>query len=71
MLRRARSFVTVTGVTRGSPDMVVGTKLALQRVGHPFDGSGYYVTRVLHTYDLKYGHRTRFVAERPTIQEGA
>lgn len=71
MLRRARAFVTVVGVTRGSPDMVVGSKLTLQRVGHPFDGGGYYVTRVLHTYDLTHSHRTRFVAERPTVQEGA
>ncbi len=71
MLRRARAFVTVVGVTRGSPDMVVGSRLTLQRVGHPFDGGGYYVTRVLHTYDLTHSHRTRFVAERPTVQEGA
>jgi phage protein D len=71
MLRRARSFVTVAGVTRGSPDMVVGSALTLQRVGHPFDGAGYYVTRVRHTYDHVHGHRTRFAAERPTVQEGA
>ena len=71
MLRRARSFVTVVGTTRGSPDMVVGSKIALQRVGHPFDGGGYYVTRVCHIYDLTLGHRTRFEAERPTIAEGA
>jgi phage protein D len=71
MLRRARSFVTVVGITRGSPDMVVGSKLTLQRVGHPFDGGGYYVMRVLHTYDLMYGHRTHFVAERPTVQGGS
>jgi phage protein D len=71
MLRRARAFVTVVGITRGSPDMVVGSKITLQRVGHPFDGGGYYVTRVLHTYDLMYGHRTHFVAERATVQEGS
>jgi phage protein D len=71
MLRRARAFVTVVGLTRGSPDMVVGSRLTLQRVGRPFDGPGYYVTRVCHTYDLIYGHRTRFTGERPTIQEGA
>lgn len=71
MLRRARAFVTVVGITRGSPDMVVGSKLILQRVGHPFDGGGYYVTRMLHTYDLKYGYRTHFMAERPTLQEGS
>lgn len=71
MLRRARSFVTVVALTRGSPDMVVGSRLTLERVGHPFNGAGYYVTSVLHTYDLTDGHRTRFVAERATIQEGS
>jgi uncharacterized protein len=71
MLRRARAFVTLTGVTRGSPDMVVGGKLTLSDIGHPFEGPGYYVTRVQHTYDLAQGHRTRFTAERATLQEGA
>jgi uncharacterized protein len=71
MLRRARRFVTVSGVTRGSADMVVGSRLTLERVGRPFEGPGYYVTRVCHTYDAIDGHRTRFVAERATVQEGA
>jgi phage protein D len=71
MLRRARSFVTVTGTTRGSADMVVSSKLTLQRTGHPFEGAGYYVTRVCHTYDLENGFRTHFEAERPTVQEGS
>lgn len=71
MLRRARGFVTVTGTTRGSADMVVSSKLTLERTGHPFEGSGYYVTRVLHTYDLQNGFRTHFEAERATLQEGA
>jgi uncharacterized protein len=72
MLRRARAFVTVQGVTRGSPDMTVGSVLRLERVGDPFEGGGYYVTRLCHTYDLSEGHRTRFEAERPTVQnEGA
>lgn len=71
MLRRARSFVTVNGVTRGSANMIVGSKLTLERVGHPFEGAGYYVTRVCHTYDLQSGFRTHFEAERATIQEGA
>ncbi|MGB7922548.1 MAG: contractile injection system protein, VgrG/Pvc8 family [Pyrinomonadaceae bacterium] len=71
MLRRARAFVTVAGTTSGSPDMVVGSRLTLERVGQPFNGPGYYVTRVMHTYDLKNGHRTRFAAERPTVQEGS
>lgn len=71
MLRRARSFVTVTATTRGSADMVVGSKLKLEGTGHPFEGSGYYVTRVCHTYDLQNGFRSHFEAERATIQEGS
>jgi hypothetical protein len=43
----------------------------LQRVGHPFEGPAYYATRVCHTYDAIDGFRTRFSAERATVQEGA
>ena len=68
MLRRARGFVQVSGVARGSPDMVVGSKLTLERIGGPFSGDGYYVTRVCHTYDPD-GYRTSFDAERPTIKD--
>jgi phage protein D len=71
MLRRARGFVSVSAITRGTPDMVVGSKVTLERMGHPFDGAGYYVTRVEHTYDALSGHRTKFTAERATMQEGA
>ena len=71
MLRRSRRFVTAVGVTRGTPDLVVGSKLELQRVGGPFEGPGYYVTRVRHTYDLRIGHRTYFEAERATVNAGA
>jgi phage protein D len=67
MLRRARAFVTVDGLTRGSPDMVVGSIVELQDVGRPFEGGGYYVTRICHTYDLASGLRTRFEAERGTV----
>jgi len=70
MLRRARGFVTVVATTRGSADMVVGSKLKLEGTGRPFEGSGYYVTRVCHTYDSTGGFRTHFEAERATIQEG-
>jgi phage protein D len=61
----------VSGVTRGSPDMIVGSKLTLERVGGPFGGDGYYVTRVCHTYDATHGHRTTFEAERPTVRDNA
>ena len=71
MLRRARGFVQVAGTTRGTPDLVVGSRLTLERAGRPFNGPGYYVTRVCHTYDLIDGHRTHFSAERPTVQEAA
>lgn len=70
MLRRARAFVTVNGVTRGTPDMVVGSRLSLERVGGPFEGGGYYVTRVCHTYDLQDGYRTHFAAERAVVEGG-
>ena len=55
---------------RRHADMVVGSKLTLDRVGAPFNGDGYYVTRVCHTYDLDDGYRTHFEAERPTVNEG-
>jgi phage protein D len=71
MLRRSRRFVTVSGTTRGSPDMVVGSLLSLEHIGLPFDGGGYYVTRVRHTYDHESGLRTRFEAERATVNEVA
>jgi len=71
MLRRCRGFVTAIGVTDGTPDMVVGSRLSLDRVGKPFEGDGYYVVRVRHTYDLDQGFRTHFEAQRATISEGA
>jgi phage protein D len=67
MLRRARGFVTVSGVTSGTPDLVVGSQLGLSYMGAPFNGNGYYVTRVRHTYDLGQGHRTHFEAQRATV----
>jgi len=70
MLRRSRAFVQISGVTRGSTDLIVGSKLTLERSGKPFNGSGYYVTSVRHTYDLASGYRTHFHAERPTVEEG-
>lgn len=69
MLRRARRFVTVAGTTRGTPDLMVGSRLTLSRVGAPFEGGGYYVTQLRHSYDLVRGLRTRFEAERATVNE--
>lgn len=71
MLRRSRRFVTVSGVTNGSPDMVVGSRLSLTSVGDPFEGDGYYATRVRHTFDQAAGLRTHFEADRPTLNEVA
>ena len=71
LLSRARGFVTVVGTTRGTPDLEVGTNITLDRVGAPFDGDGYYATRVRHTYDQHDGHRTHFEAERATVSGGS
>jgi uncharacterized protein len=71
MLRRGRRFVTATGTTHGSADMVVGSRLRLELVGPPFEGGGYYVTKITHTFDLTHGFRTRFEAERSTLNEVA
>jgi phage protein D len=67
MLRRARAFITVDALTRGSPELLVGSVVELQDVGQPFSGGGYYVTRFCHTYDHTAGLRTRFEAERSTM----
>jgi uncharacterized protein len=71
MLRRCRGFVSVVGTTNGTPDMVVGSRLSLDRVGTPFNGDGYYAVRVCHTYDLASGHRTHFEAQRATINQAS
>ncbi|MCC6232549.1 MAG: phage late control D family protein [Verrucomicrobiales bacterium] len=71
MRRRARAFVTATGTTRGSADLVVGSQLTLENVGHPFEGPAYLATHVTHTYDATEGFRTRFLAERAVLQEGS
>lgn len=70
MLRRGRGFVKVAGVARGQIDMIVGSTVSLQDVGAPFEGGGYYVTRVCHTYrPHPPGFRTHFEAERATIND--
>ncbi|MGW6129725.1 phage late control D family protein [Cellulomonas sp. NPDC055163] len=71
MLRRARRFVTASGLTRGTPELGVGSLLKLELVGAPFDGDGYYVTRATHTFDNERGLRTAFEAERPTLNGGS
>lgn len=68
-LRRGRRFVTASGVLDGIPDVQVGCRLDLRRVGRPFTGCDYYVTRVCHTWHPTQGHRTAFEAERAVISE--
>jgi len=67
MLRRGRQFVTATGTALGVPDLIVGSQLDLKEVGAPFEGGGYTVTRMCHSYDIRVGYRTRFEAERAWI----
>jgi len=71
MLRRARRFVSVSGTTNGTPQLVVGSKVTIARCGKAFDGAGYYVTRVHHGFDLSRGLRTHFEAERPVVNANA
>jgi phage protein D len=65
--RRAQGFVRARGLTRGSAEMRVGTRLTLQRVGKLFEGDGYVVTELQQLYDPQQGFRTAFVAERGCI----
>lgn len=69
MRRRSRGFVTVEGTTAGTPDLVPGARIELQRVGSPFEGSGYRAIEVHHSYDLITGYRTHFRAERPEMTQ--
>jgi len=67
MIRRGRAFVTADGVTAGTPELSVGTRVTLDRAGIPFSGPGYYATWVAHSFDPATGSRTRFSAERATV----
>jgi phage protein D len=71
MLRRGRRFVTAEGITAGTPQLVVGALLTLDGIGEPFEGAGYYVTTVRHTFDLKRGTRTCFQAERANLNDAS
>jgi phage protein D len=61
----------MSGTLRGDPDLVVGGRLELDDVGAPFEGGGYYVTYVRHTFDHVSAFRTCFQAERATMNEVA
>jgi len=64
LLARARRFVCVSGVADGNAAIRVGSLLKLERVSPLFEGDGFYVTRVLHRFDLEAGFRSHFDAER-------
>lgn len=64
LLRRARRFISLRGLTLGTAAMTVGSLVKLERVGAVFEGEGYYVTRVAHSFDTERGFRTQFDAER-------
>ena len=62
--RRARRFVSGSGVADGEADIRVGSQLEMSGLGPYFDGI-YYVCRARHMFDLLDGHRTLFEVERP------
>ena len=64
-VQKARAFVSVSGTTTGSPDIVIGSIVRLEHIGASFSGDGYSVTRVGHTFDLEQGLRSTFEARRP------
>ena len=68
MLRRARRFVMLDGVTSGTSDLTVGSHVR-RRAGRPprFEGEPYYATWVHHSFDVTEGFRTHFRAERATL----
>ena len=70
LLERARRFVAVSGVADGNAAIQVGSLLKLERVSPMFEGEGFYVTRVKHSFDLEAGFRTHFEAERPWVGSG-
>lgn len=69
--QQARRFVEVQGVAEGDGRLRVGVQLELAGVGGPFNGTGYTVTEVIHTFDSDDGYRTRFTAQRPYIERDA
>ncbi len=68
--RRARRFVRGVGVTRGTPQLHVGSKVELVDLGPWFAGT-YLVTAVTHRFDQHEGFRTEFEAQRPNLGESS
>ena len=69
MLRRARGFVRVAGITTGTPDLVVGSMLTLQLVG-PLRGRRLLRHPGCHTYDLAHGLAHPVRGRAPDRQRG-
>jgi phage protein D len=68
--RRARRFVRGVGVTRGTPQLHVGSKVELVDLGPWFAGT-YLVTAVTHRFDQQDGYRTEFEAQRPNLGDAS
>jgi uncharacterized protein len=68
--RRARRFVRGVGVTRGTPQLHVGSKVELVDLGPWFAGT-YLITAVTHRFDQQEGFRTEFEAQRPNLGESS
>ncbi|HUF38123.1 MAG TPA: hypothetical protein VMN57_06345 [Anaerolineales bacterium] len=64
--RRARRFLTGSGICEGDGRLRVGTHLTLQGLGDLFRGT-YYVTQVRHVFTNQDGWQTHFSVERPGL----
>ncbi len=62
-VRRARRFVVGKGVTRGTPELAVGSIVDVRGVDPAFGGE-FDVVKVRHLFDRQQGLRTHFEAER-------
>lgn len=66
--QRARKFLRVDGATSGTPELRVGSHVALTGLGTWFSNT-YYVTRVCHRFDLTNGYQTEFEAHGAFLGE--
>jgi phage protein D len=64
--QRARGFAQVEAVADGNPKLNAGIPVQISGLGAWFDGR-FYVTRVLHRFDLQKGYRSEFQATRAGI----
>jgi phage protein D len=65
--QQARRFVEARGTAEGDARLRVGAQVEMGGVGGLFEGSGYTVTEVRHTFNLDDGYRTHFTAQRPYV----